>query len=98
MSNVRFKVYWLKKYIVALLPAIITVGWWQSAIWAYTYFGCQGNLKNLQPCFAGSINILPFLGFGLFWCYILMFITLPLSFWLVIKMVAKQHRVPNAQN
>jgi len=91
-------VYWLRKYIVALLPAIITMVGWQSAIWAYAYFGCQGNLKHLQPCFAGSVNIVPFLGFGLFWCQLLMFVALPLSFWLVIKVVAKQYRVPNAQS
>ncbi|WP_020166803.1 hypothetical protein [Methylotenera versatilis] len=88
--------FWLRKYLVALLPAIVIFGGWQSATWAYDYFGCQGNLKNLQPCFVGSVNILPFLGFGLFWCQLLMFVALPLSFWLVIKVVTMQFRVPNA--
>jgi hypothetical protein len=91
-------VYWLKKYVAALLPAIITVGGWQSAIWAYAYFACKGNLKSLQPCFAGSINIVPFLEFGFFWCQLLMFFALPLSFWLVIKVLAKQYRTPDAQS
>jgi len=91
-------VYWLRQYLVALLPAVITVGGWQLAIWIYDYFGCQGHLKNLQPCFVGSVNILPFLGFGLFWCQLLMFIALPLSFWLVIKVFAKQYKAPNVQS
>jgi hypothetical protein len=91
-------VYWLKKYLVALLPTTITATGWQSAIWAYSYFGCQGNLKNVQPCFAGSLNIIPFLDFGLFWCQLLTFFALPLSSWLAIKVFAKQFEVPNAQS
>jgi hypothetical protein len=88
-------VYWLKKYLIALLPAILSVGGWQSAIWAYIYFDCQGNLKNLQPCFAGTVDIRPFIGFGSFWCYLLIFVALPLSFWFVVKVFADQYKVPN---
>jgi hypothetical protein len=91
-------VYWLRKYLFALSPAIIPVGGWQLAIWAYSYFGCQGNLKNLQPCFAGTVNILPFLGFGLFWCQLAIYVALPLSFWLIINVITKQYKALGNQN
>ena len=70
---------------MALLPAFLTVGGWQTAVWAYAYFGCEGNLKNLQRCFAAGINILPMLGFGLFWCQLLAWIAVPISLWLLIE-------------
>ena len=50
------------RYFFALLPAIVTFDGWRLAVWAYDFFACQGGLKNLAPCFAGGVNILPALG------------------------------------
>ena len=75
--------------MLALLPAAVTLGGWQLAVWAYDYFGCHGGLKNLAPCYAGAINLLPWLGLGLFWCQILCFITVPISALLLIQVGAK---------
>lgn len=80
---------WSLRYTLALLPAAVSLGGWQLAVWAYGYFECQGNLKNLAPCSAGTIELLPWLGFGLFWCQILSYITVPVSAWLVINVGAK---------
>lgn len=97
---VKFHMRLRTKYFLALLPAILTVGWWQMAVWAYGHFGCEGNLKSLQPCFAGGVNILPALGFGLFWCQLLAWICAPISLWLLIEVggrhigsYRKQHEI-----
>lgn len=73
------------KYLLALLPVIIPSSCWLAATLAFDHFGCTGNLKYMQPCYAGSLNLLPFLGFGLFWCQLLLFVTVPWSFWLLLK-------------
>jgi len=75
----------LVKYLFALLPVIIPGSCWLAAIWAYEHFDCTGNLKNLQPCYAGSLNLLPFLGIGLLWCQLLLLVTAPWSLWLLLK-------------
>jgi hypothetical protein len=80
---------WSTRYILALLPAAVTLSGWQLAVWAYGYFGCQGNLKSLAPCYAGSINLLPWLGIGIFWFQLLCFITVPISAWFLIQVGAK---------
>lgn len=82
---------WTLRYAAAFLPAVFTVGGWRWAVWAYEHFGCQGNLKSLEPCFAGSYNILPWLGFGLFWCQLLAWLAVPLSIGLLI-VVGLQHK------
>lgn len=57
---------WFRRYLLALLPAVITAGWWQTAVWAYSYFDCKGSIKSLEHCYAGQFDILPFLGIGFF--------------------------------
>ncbi len=81
---------WLPFYVAALLPALVTVGWWQWAVWAYDYYGCQGGLKNLQPCFAGGVSIIGKLGIGLFWCPILSWVCVPLSLYLLLAVWGRQ--------
>ena len=76
---------WLVRYIAAVLPALVTVGWWQWAVWAYDDYGCKGGLKNLQPCFAGGVNIIGSLGIGLFWCQALAWVCVPLSLYLLLE-------------
>ena len=73
------------KYLLDLLPVIVTASGWLLAAWAFDYFGCTGNIKDMQPCYAGSFNLLPFLGIGLFWCQILVWVMAPVSLWLVFK-------------
>ena len=68
-----------RKYLLALLPAAITVGLWQLAWLAFNVFGCDGDIKHMQYCFAGPINLLPFMGFGLFWMQLASLITVPVS-------------------
>lgn len=80
------------KYLLALLPIIVTAGGWLLAILAFDHFGCAGNLKDMQPCYAGSFNLLPLLGIGLFWCQLLLWVAVPLSFWLLLKVYASRHR------
>jgi hypothetical protein len=80
---------WFLRYMLALLPATVTLGGWLLAIWAYEYFDCQGNLKNLAPCSADTIELLPWLGIGLFWCQLLSYITVPVSAWLLFNVGAK---------
>jgi hypothetical protein len=80
---------WPTRYALSLMPAALTLGGWQLAVWAYDYFGCQGNIKNLAPCYAGTINLLPWLGIGLFWFQILSYITVPVSAWFLINVGAK---------
>jgi len=70
---------WSTRYALALIPTAITLGGWQLAVWAFGYLGCQGNIKELAPCHAGSFNLLPWLGIGLFWCPLLSFLTVPVS-------------------
>jgi hypothetical protein len=77
------------KYFFALLPAILTVGGWQMAVLAYGYFGCEGNIKNLQPCLAGGVNIVPALGLGLFWCQMLAWVCAPISLGLLLGVGAR---------
>jgi len=95
---VKFHVRSRTKYFLASLPAIIAAGGWQGAVWAYSYFGREGNLKNLQPCFAAGLNILPLLGFGLFWCQLLTWIAVPISLWLFIEIGARQIGADGRQN
>jgi hypothetical protein len=64
---------WFVKYILAVLPPVLFYGIWQLADWAYIHYECQGNLKSLESCYAGSHNIIGFLGIGLFWCQILFY-------------------------
>ena len=80
---------WPRKYFVALLPAALTVGGWQVASLAFNFFGCQGNIKSLQPCFAGPVDLVPFMGFGLFWLQLASFLTVPVSIWMLISTGAK---------
>jgi hypothetical protein len=80
------------------MPVLLMFGGWQLAIWAYEYFGCQGNLKNLEPCFVGSFNLLPWLGIGLFWCHLLLWVFVPISTVLVLNIAWQQYREKHASN
>jgi hypothetical protein len=90
MVSMKQKIKIILRYFFALLPAIVTLGSWKLAVWAYGFFACQGGLKNLAPCFAGGVNILPALGIGLFWCQLLTWICVPISGWLLIRIVAER--------
>ncbi|MCE4539443.1 hypothetical protein LXT12_19520 [Pelomonas sp. P7] len=79
------------RYVLAGLPAIVTFGGWQLAVWAYEHFGCSGNLKALAPCFAGGVNLLPLLGIGLFWCQLLLWVAVPISLWLMLWVYSRHH-------
>jgi len=43
------------------------------------HVNCSGKLKNLSPCHIGSVDLLPFLGFGLFWGQLLVWVAAPVS-------------------
>jgi hypothetical protein len=86
----RQRIKIILRYCFALLPAIVTFGGWKLAVWAYDFFACEGELKNLASCFAGDVNILPALGFGLFWCQLLSWICVPVSGWQIIKLIAER--------
>ena len=77
MANSNNKIVY--QYLAAALPAIVTVGGWQAAAWAFDYLGCRGDIKHLEPCFAGGVNLMPAIGFGLFWCQLVMWICVPIS-------------------
>jgi hypothetical protein len=81
---------WTFRYLVALIPAILFPIWAEVAEWAYVYFGCEGHLKALQPCFVNTYDIMPLVEFGLFWCKILWIPALFISGWLVNKAYQKQ--------
>jgi len=80
----------IKPYLMALAPPIFFFSWWQLANWAYQYFSCEGGLKNLQPCLVGAINIVPFLGIGLFWCRLALFAAVPLSVFFCAVIMSRQ--------
>ena len=86
------KMSWGIKYSFASLPFIATFGWWQLAAWAYSHFHCQGGLKDLRQCFAGSFDITWFLGIGLFFCQLLWVPAAVLSAVLAIAVFEKQNR------
>ena len=83
--------------MLAWMPAAVTLGGWQLAAWAYAYFSCQGNIKSLAPCFAGSFNITPLLGLGLFWLQLLAWVCVPLSVWLTLTAYAKHAATKQVQ-
>lgn len=80
---------WARKYVLALLPAVTTVGLWQLSWLAFNIFECRGNLKSMEHCFAGSIDLLPFLGFGLFWMQLASFVSVPMSVLMLIFVGAR---------
>jgi hypothetical protein len=80
---------WFFRYLIALLPVVVTVGGWKLAVWAYANFSCQGNLKSLEPCFWGSINLTPWIAIGLFWCQLLSWVAAPLSLLLFLNVFLK---------
>jgi hypothetical protein len=81
---------WTRRYLLALLPAAITVGVWQLAWLAFNVFGCHGDIKHMQHCFAGPITLLPFMEFGLFWMQLASFATVPVSA-LMLVFVGARH-------
>ena len=87
---VSHQMSWPRKYLLALLPAAITVGLWQLAWLAFNVFGCHGDIKHMQHCLAGPINLLPFMGFGLFWMQLASLITVPVSA-LMLLFVGARH-------
>lgn len=89
---------WALRYFLAASPALVTFGGWQLALWAYEHFGCQGSLKYLKPCFVGSINLLPWLGIGLFWCQLLLWVLGPVSAGLLLSVAAKHYRAGHAKS
>jgi hypothetical protein len=86
------KVPWSAKYLLTSLPFVVTFGWWRLADWAYLYFHCEGGLKDLQPCFAGSLNITPYVGTGLFFGGLLWVPAAVLSVVLALSVGEKHNR------
>jgi hypothetical protein len=86
---------WPRKYFLAFLPAAITVGVWQAAVLAFDVFGCHGDVKHMQHCFAGPIDLLPFMVFGLFWMPLASLITVPVSALMLIFVGARHIGVHN---
>ena len=80
---------WMSKYIAAAAPPVIFFALWKLGIFSYHYFECQGNIKNLAPCYAGGFDLLPWLGFGMFWSPILFWLSLPVSAFFLIDTGAK---------
>jgi len=87
-ANANERMLW--KYVLALLPAVLTLGGWQAAVWAFDYFGCTGNIKDLQPCFAGGLDVNVAIGIGLFWCQILSWICVPVSIGTFLGVMSRQ--------
>lgn len=82
--------FWHRKYFLATLPAAVTVGVWQLAGLAFNVFGCHGDIKHMQYCFVGPINLLPFIEFGFFWMQLASLITVPASV-LMLLVVGARH-------
>lgn len=72
---------WFHRYLLSFLPIFYTVSGWWLGTWAYGYFDCQGNTKNLHGCYAGSVEITALIGHGLFLVLPAMFVAGPLSLW-----------------
>jgi hypothetical protein len=68
-------------------------------LFAFDLYGCQGDIKHTKPCFAGGINLLPFMGgLGLFWLPLLSFIAVPTSVGLLTSVAIKHAKSKNARN
>lgn len=80
---------WMTKCTLAVIPPALFFSLWKLGVFSYHYFGCQGNIKNLAPCSAGGIDLLPWLGFGMFWSHILFWLSLPVSAFFLIDIGAK---------
>jgi hypothetical protein len=80
---------WMSKYIVAATPPVIFFALWKLGVFSYHHFECQGNIKNLAPCSVGGFDLLPWLGFGMFWSPILFWLSLPISAFFLIDTGAK---------
>ncbi|MDO9165152.1 MAG: hypothetical protein Q7U13_03510 [Rhodoferax sp.] len=89
---------WPRSYFLALLPAAITVGVWQVAWLAFNVFECHGDIKHMQPCFAGPINLLSFMEFGLFWMQLASLITVPMSALMLIFVGARHIGFHNGES
>jgi len=76
------------RYLVALLPIVLKLGGWQLSVFLFEHLGCQVDIKHMKPCFAGGIDLLPMLGVGLFWFSLASLVTGPISFALVVKVIA----------
>jgi len=92
MKAINMSLRWTIRYLLAVLPAPAIWAIWQLSEWAYTYLGCSGHIKALQPCHAGPIDLTWWLGIGLFWCQILWVPAIALSGWLVLR-VYRQHQL-----
>lgn len=79
----------MTKYTLAVIPPALFFALWKLGVFSYHYFSCQGNIKNLAPCSVGSIDLLPWLGVGMFWCPILFGLSLPISAFFLIDIGAK---------
>ena len=80
---------WTRRYLFALLPAALIVSVWQLAWLCFSVFGCRGDIKHMQNCYAGSFNLLPFIEFGLFWMQLASLITVPASALMLLYVVAQ---------
>ncbi len=83
------KLHWRTRYVLAAAPgAYCGLGWILATI-GYGYFGCQGGLKHLHSCFAGTHDLTFLIGYGNF-LMIVFYIGGPLSLWLIFDTALKQ--------
>jgi hypothetical protein len=76
-------------YVLRVLPPIVLYGGWKCAQWALDHY-CQGNLKDLGPCYVGHTDIRPFVGIGVFWFQLLWFPALLVSVVLVGRLIGRE--------
>jgi hypothetical protein len=73
------------RYGAAALPALVVLAWWQAAEWAYPHLGCQAGSKGIANCIVGTTDLTPLVGIGLFWGKLLIWVAVPLSLWLLVR-------------
>jgi hypothetical protein len=85
------KISWAAKYLFASLPFVVFFSWWRLADWAYNHFHCYG-LKQMQPCFARSLDVSTFVATGLFFAALLWIPAAVLSVVLALSIFEKHNR------
>jgi len=78
------------RYSLAVLPALLTLAFWQLGVWAFDFFGCKDSGKFIEPCDAYGYNIQGWLGMSMFWGQLAFYASLPICSWLLIKALARR--------
>ncbi len=81
---------WTTRYILALIPPVVFFLAWKVGAFSFGHFECAGSLKNSNvQCAATSWDLNNWLTLSLFWCPILLAITLPISAFFLIDTGAR---------